>query len=207
MRITKTGNVGIGTIGPTAKLHIVNPTSTGLTVTTQHVGDYGYGIISEVNRDFTKAIAVTNNASAGVQTFVVYGDGRVGIGADPDGDPTYKLLVCGTIRTKEVVVESSVWCDYKFEPSHKRMTWLEKKNFFDINKHLPEVETANEIEKNGLKLGKTLYGFAYNIEDNSLDIITLFETTEKLKDENAKLKTQNEELEKRISTLEIMIKK
>jgi len=191
LHVDRTGNVGIGITTPSAKLHIVNPTSTGLIVTTQHAGDYGYGIISEVNRDFTKAIAVTNNAAGGAQSFVVYGDGRVGIGgADPDGDLTYKLVVCGTIRSKEWVVENFTGCDFVFEENYKRMNYQEKEKWFKEKKHLRGIAPAKETDISGMKAGETISGIIMNVEENSLDIIDLQKENETLKKEINELKKQ-----------------
>ena len=124
--------------------------------------------------------------SAGIGT-----TGKVGIG---NSNPFYELDVCGTIRSKEWIVETG-WCDFKFEPGYQRMTWREKLSFIQKNKHLPEIDPGKEIELNGLKAGKTMRGFIWNIEDNTLDIIDL-------QKENESLKLKNAELEKRIEALE-----
>lgn len=75
------------------------------------------------------------------------------------------------------------------------MSWQEKAKYIKENKHLPEIVSAKEIEKDGLKVSKALYGFIWNIEDNTMDIIDL-------KMENEQLKNDNDNLEKRIEALE-----
>ena len=75
------------------------------------------------------------------------------------------------------------------------MTWQEKTEYIKVNKHLPQIDKGEEINKNGLHVGKTMSGFIWNIEDNTLDIIDL-------QKDNEKLKMKNEELEKRIEVLE-----
>jgi len=45
-------------------------------------------------------------------------NGNVGIGVT---SPVYRLEVCGTIRAKEVRVETG-WCDYVFEKDYKLRT-------------------------------------------------------------------------------------
>ncbi|MBI4946465.1 MAG: hypothetical protein HY840_08705 [Bacteroidetes bacterium] len=119
--------------------------------------------------------------------------GSVGIGSEtiPIG---VKLAVCGTIQSTEWIV-TTPWCDFKFEPTYQRMTWQEKLAYIKTNKHLPEIESGKEIEINGLQAGKTMRGFIWNIEDNTLDIIDL-------QKENEMLKNKNSELEKRIEALE-----
>ena len=54
---------------------------TGLFLTTSHATDYNYNTKIAVNRDKTKALAVYNNSS-NAENFVVFGDGKVGIGTN-----------------------------------------------------------------------------------------------------------------------------
>ena len=118
-------------------------------------------------------------------------DGNVGIGT---AIPQYKLDVCGTIRSKEWVVEMFNCPDYVFEPNYKRKSWQEKEIYFNENKHLFGIDPASEVEKNGLQIGKIFKGILLNVEENSLDIVELFKSVEALKKENELLKKEIIEL-------------
>ncbi|MBI4930948.1 MAG: hypothetical protein HY841_09315 [Bacteroidetes bacterium] len=114
-------------------------------------------------------------------------DGNVGIGTTC---PSERLAVNGKIKARqEVIVEATGgWCDYKFESTYKRMTWQDKMNYFKEFKHLPDVEPESIITSDGLKLAHTMKGLTGNVEDNSLDIIDIYQRLEKVEKENAILK-------------------
>jgi hypothetical protein len=96
-------------------------------------------------------------------------NGNVGIGTL---SPNYKLDVCGTIRAKEVRVESG-WCDYVFEKNYKLKSIDELKQFINDNKHLPGVVPASEVEKEGLKVAEMNKAMMEKIEESTLYIIEL----------------------------------
>jgi hypothetical protein len=86
MRITSTGNVGIGTTSPTATLHIT-PNSSNYAFKIDQ-GASGHGILSYVNTTSSNQILL--NATSNVNGLIVLGNGNVGIGA---GTPLLKLDV------------------------------------------------------------------------------------------------------------------
>jgi hypothetical protein len=194
LTIESNGNVGIGTTSaPSAKFQVVSTSATGAVFTTNHSTDYSFGVVSEVNRNLTKAFAVMNNGS---QAFVVYGDGRVGIaGADPDGDSNIKLSVCGQIKCKKIRVESS-WCDYVFAKEYKLMPLEELEKFYSLNKHLPEYQPENEIIANGLDIGATSVLHQKSIEEIYLYLVDLKKTNSNLEKEIEELKKQIEAIKK-----------
>ncbi len=104
-------------------------------------------------------------------------NGNVGIGTT---NPTYKLSVNGNIRSKEVVVESG-WADYVFADNYKLKSLTEVEQFIKENKHLPNIPSAAEIEKNGLHLGDTQKKMMEKIEELTLYLIELKKEIEALK--------------------------
>jgi hypothetical protein len=114
-------------------------------------------------------------------------NGYVGIGtAAPDA----KLTVKGNIHTNEVKVDllGAVAPDYVFEKEYNLMSLEDTKAYIDANKHLPEVPSAKEMEKNGVQLGEMNMLLLKKVEELTLHLI-------ELKKENEALKNRVEKIE------------
>ncbi len=103
---------------------------------------------------------------------------NVGIGTN---NPAEKLSVNGTIRSKEVVVESINWPDYVFDNKYKLQPLDEIEKFIQKNNHLPGIASANEIQKYGLKVGDMQTKMMEKIEELTLYVIELKKEIELLK--------------------------
>jgi hypothetical protein len=104
--------------------------------------------------------------------------GNVGIGIF---NPTQKLAVNGTIRSKEVIVENTGWPDYVFDNAYKLKPLDEVEKFIALNKHLPNIPSAKEVEEKGLSLGDMQKKMMEKIEELTLYIIELKKELEMLK--------------------------
>ncbi len=111
-------------------------------------------------------------------------NGNIGIGV---ATPVYRLEVCGTIRAKEVRVETG-WCDYVFEKDYKLKSLNELEQYINDNKHLPGIVPASEVEKNGLKLAEMNKAMMEKIEELTLYVIQLSKDNQKLQQEIDALK-------------------
>ena len=111
--------------------------------------------------------------SSGNYKLFLRNDGNIGIGT---GTPDYKLDVCGTVRAKEVRVETG-WCDYVFEEDYNLLSLEEVESFIQKNKHLPDVPAGADIEKNGLKLAEMQATHMLKIEELTLYMICLLYTS------------------------------
>lgn len=107
------------------------------------------------------------------------GNGNVGIGVT---SPTYRLEVCGTIRAKEVLVETG-WCDYVFAKDYKLRTLGELEQYINDNQHLPGIAPASEVEKDGLKVAEMNKAMMEKIEELTLYVIQLGKENKKLQAE------------------------
>lgn len=104
--------------------------------------------------------------------------GNVGIGTlDTKG---YKLAVNGTIRAKEIRVESD-WADFVFKRGYNLPTLKEVKRHIDENGTLPGVPSEKEVKANGVNLAETDVLLLQKIEELTLYIIDLKQEIEDLK--------------------------
>jgi hypothetical protein len=126
-------------------------------------------------------------ANSPTATPLIYGDfnakyvtiGDVPASAAKRGDAAaagYNLLVKGGILTEKVkvaLVSTTDWADYVFEPSYKLMSLNEVESFIKVNKHLPNVPSAEQMALNGLDVAATDKMLMEKIEELTLYIIKL----------------------------------
>ena len=106
-------------------------------------------------------------------------NGNVGIGTIT---PTNKLTVNGKILAEEIEVIDNVLPDYVFEKEYKLMNLKELENFISINKHLPEIPSAENVKENHLKLGEMNNLLLKKVEELTLYIIDLQKQIDELKE-------------------------
>ncbi len=102
----------------------------------------------------------------------IFTDSNIGIGTSNfvDGADTYRLSVKGKVRAEEIKVYNT-WADYVFSSTYKLPTLKEVEQYIIANKHLQNVPSAQEIEKNGLALGEMAKIQQEKIEELTLYII------------------------------------
>ncbi len=125
---------------------------------------------------------------------IIKGNGKVSIGTDdtPDfatSNQRYLFYVNGGILSKEVKVRTD-WADYVFEKDYSLLPLDQVENFINKNGHLPNTPSAEEIQANGLELGKITTNQQEKIEELFLHLIEMEKRLKKLEKENQALKAQ-----------------
>ncbi|MGN6490409.1 MAG: hypothetical protein ACTHLE_00320 [Agriterribacter sp.] len=124
-----------------------------------------------------------------------YMGGNVGIGTT---NPQAKLAVNGDIFSTKVKVTQTGWPDYVFYPNYKLPPLKEVEKFIQQYKHLPDVPSASEVEKNGLDLGNNQALLLKKIEELTLYIIEQDkinkEQDNKIIKQNKIIESQNEQI-------------
>jgi hypothetical protein len=199
MIISSDGNVGIGTTIPNSKL-VVASSDYGITINPNALaGGLGFnrnaldGAIFNTSksawqfsaRDEMFTLEGYNGPPSAL--FTVLKNGFIGIGTV---SPGYKLDVIGTIRAREIKVDLT-GADYVFENEYNLMPLTELEKFIKINKHLPEIAAAKDMQENGANLGELNTKLLQKIEELTLYTI----------EQNKKIITLEKKMEKMESAL------
>ncbi len=198
------GNVGIGNTSPTAKLDV---NGTG-----NFSGDLSVSSDGLTKIDGNKLLL--NNDNSQSSAYVDFRDSngtryRMGTGTLSNGyfsisnhDTSVELMringngdtfIYGNVESKKVKVTQNPgnWPDYVFEPNFELKTLPELETYIKANKHLPEVPSAKEVEKEGLDLGKMDATLLKKVEELTLYLI----------DQNKKLEQEVESSKQQATSL------
>jgi hypothetical protein len=122
-------------------------------------------------------------------------NGKVGIGT---ATPQSELAVNGKITCAEVEVTLNGWSDFVFDNNYDLMPLEAVEQHIKQNKHLPDIPSENEVLENGLDLGNMQAKLLQKVEELTLYVIAQNKELKALKE----LKSENEMLKKRLSSLE-----
>jgi len=124
-----------------------------------------------INGPQNVAGSTTDDAKFGM---VIYNSAQVGIGTGFNmtfADQSFKLFVEGGIRTRKIKVDQANWADYVFHASYHLRTLDEIEQYLQQYHHLPDVPSAEEVEKKGLDLGDNQATLLRKIEELTLYVI------------------------------------
>lgn len=192
-----TGKLGVGTTSPATQLHV-----NGALKLTSSYGNLTLGSMDanyvHFNTDrpayfFNKPVFVrTIKTDVPILSFYTRSsyncmnlhNDRVGIGTI---NPQYKLDVVGTIRAQEIIVENT-GADFVFADDYQLRPLSEVKAFITENKHLPEIQSAKEMQENGVSVSELQTKLLQKIEELTLYLIEQEQTIQELRQEVEQLK-------------------
>jgi hypothetical protein len=103
----------------------------------------------------------------------------------------YALAVNGNAIFNKVKVQLyGLWADYVFNDTYKLLPLSSLEKFIQKNKHLPDVPSAADVEKNGIDLGENQALLLKKVEELTLYLIELNKKVEALAKENEALRKQ-----------------
>lgn len=214
------GNVGIGNTSPQSKLDLTVSNLAGVNISgnsSTYVGSdinisrtstgtgVGQAPALQFNDNATLSRGLIQSSSGGIQFFYnsnnggwyermrIDGSGNVGIG---NTNPDAKLTVSGQVHAQEVkVTVNAPGPDYVFEKDYALPSLDQIKVYIEENKHLPEVPSAKEMEKNGVQLGEMNMLLLKKIEELTLYAIEMNKMMNRINRENEELKSRIKKLE------------
>lgn len=219
--MTQSGNVGIGPSSPDSKLHVTGgaivasdpnfnninvrldgtsvPTIrfTRYTGTPSHyhnafIGQFFNAYYSSYSLGIGIGSSATADANASENIITIPLNGNVGIGTTT---PDKKLTVKGVIHTNEVLVDLNHPIeapDYVFERGYKLLPLDKLSEYITVNKHLPEVPSADEMVEKGLNLKEMNLLLLKKVEELTLHLISQNEDIKSLNEEIRILKMKLE---------------
>nr|WP_199162414.1 hypothetical protein [Elizabethkingia sp. ASV34] len=200
LQLNDNGNVGIGNPSPQSKLDINGTMMVG--------GDVGnLDIVSLPNsldmlKNTGKLAIGWNLSGGGGETDFIANRGRGNTGGFHFYDYTNegqrkKLLVLnnngnalieGKLEAKEIKVTTTPTADFVFEDSYQLPDLESVEKHIKEKKHLPEIASAAEMQKDGVNIGDFQIKLLQKIEELTLYQIQLNKEVTNLKQENIQLK-------------------
>ena len=208
----KNGNVGIGSTNDFYRLtlsgsdyalgfynaqnsffgHISSSSDTSLEIESRYGSSFGNSASKNIllNPPSNNFFFYPGNVGVGVSVptakFQVGGNVMIGTGSPATG---YQLSVNGKVICTEAKVQlNSAWPDYVFASSYQKPTLYEVEDYINKHKHLPNIPSAAEVEKDGLLLGDMQKRMMEKVEELTLYLI--------------EIKKENDQLKKRVAWIE-----
>jgi hypothetical protein len=149
-------------------------------------GNWALGYNAGTGNDFT----LTNSYDGLQYDGIIHASAstrNVGIGTL---NPTHKLTVNGTVKSRGYITDTGAWSDYVFAKDYKLPTLTEVEQHIEANGHLPGIPSEKEVLAKGFNLAEMDSKLLAQIEQLTLHMIKHEKAIEALKAENAQLKSE-----------------
>lgn len=193
--ITQEGKVGIGTLYPQQYLHVVggnilisktsakaraDGSANGSILFGSNTneedgyrhGRWGIEYLDSDKDGYGLNFWKTWEPNVGTLNYALFlkNNGNIGIGTK---NPAYKLDVIGTIRAREILVnlDGVGGADFVFDNNYRLRPLSEVQSFIQENRHLPEIQSAAEMQQNGVSVNELQFQLLQKIEELTLYII------------------------------------
>ncbi|WP_053327231.1 hypothetical protein [Chryseobacterium gallinarum] len=218
LQLLNNGNVGIGTIEPQTRFEVAKENSNNKNVVMARFSAYGAtggsNMISigyhntanlELNSGYTSSgfrygdygdFNIENdnefNASFGAINFIT--NKKIQLAIKPNGN----ALLNGKFEAKEIKVTSSPTADFVFDENYDLPRLEDIEKHIKEKKHLPEIASAKMMEKEGVNVGEFQIKLLQKIEELTLYSIEQNKQIKQLQEENKTLKSESEEINKKL---------
>lgn len=222
--ISGTGNVGIGT-GVTAPKGLLqlnsslpelymttpDPAATGAAAVIRGNNGtwlFGYGgasgaeVISIGSQDGTASDRSITFAAGGTAKARILANGNMLIGKTTQINTAYKLDVNGITRTTKLVVNST-GADFVFEKGYQLPSLDSVEAFVKVNRHLPGIAPAAEMQKEGLEVGEQQTKLLQKIEELTLYLI---EQNKKIDQQQFRLQQQENLMKEQATQIQQLLR-
>ena len=127
---------------------------------------------------------------------------------EEDQTITFKIANDGTVYSHEINVRiPTSFPDYVFDDDYDLMSLVSLEKYINKNKHLPNIPSASEIEREGLNIARFQYLMVEKVEELTLYSIGVDQKNKRLQNENEILKKRLDKLESEIELVKELVKK
>ncbi len=172
-----TSQIGIGTSSPDVSARATIQTaadySSALVLRNPSATIEFKAYLGGPNNGNTVSLGTTGNSPIAIYTnsanrIFINEFGSVGVGTDNPG--IYKLAVNGSIRAKELRINTG-WADYVFEKGYQLKPLREVEQFINTHNHLPGIPPAALLQKEGVDVSDMQTKMMAKIEELTLYMI------------------------------------